>query len=80
MKTMTINLPENLEINDIEIKMLLASRLFEKGKLTIGQAADLVGISKRAFIEISGKYGISPINYPISDLDKDITNAKSYCI
>jgi len=60
--------------------MLLASRLFEKGKLTIGQAAEMVGLSKRAFLEILADYGVSPFNYSNSEIDNDLINAKSYCI
>jgi hypothetical protein len=35
----------------------------------------MVGISKRAFIEILGKYGVSLFSQSIEDLDKDISNA-----
>ena len=80
MKTLTINIPDNLELNDREVKMFLASRLFEKGKLSLGQAADLVGLSKRTFLEILSDYGVSPINYSVSDIDNDLINAKGYCI
>jgi predicted HTH domain antitoxin len=80
MKTLTINIPDNLELNDIEAKMLLASRLFEKGKLSLGQAAELVGLSKRAFLEVLSDYSVSPFNYSISDIDNDLINAKGYCI
>ena len=80
MKTLTIDIPDNLEINDREAKMVLASRLFEKGKLTLGQASQLVGLSKRAFIEILADYGVSPLNYSISDIENDLINAKGYCI
>jgi predicted HTH domain antitoxin len=80
MKTLTINIPDNLELSDREAKMLLSSRLFEKGKLTIGQAAELVGLSKRAFLEILADYGVSPLNYTNDDIDNDLLNAKSYCL
>ncbi len=80
MKTLTINIPDNLELSDREAKMLLASRLFEKGRLTIGQAAELVGLSKRAFLEILADYGVSPFNYTTSEIENDLINAKSYCI
>lgn len=49
MKTLTINLPDNLGIEEFEAKMLFAGQLHAKGKITLGQAADIVGISKRAF-------------------------------
>jgi len=80
MKTLTINIPDNLDLNDREAKMLLATRLFEKGKLSLEQAAELVGLSKRTFLEILSDYGVSPFNYSVSDVDNDLINAKGYCI
>jgi len=50
----------------------------KKEKLSMGQAAELVGLSKSAFMEILGTYGVSVFNYPSSNLDRDVENAKSY--
>lgn len=59
MNTVTINLPAKVVISDFEINMIVASKLFERGMLSSGQAAEVVGISKRTFIELLGKYGVS---------------------
>lgn len=75
MKTLTLNLPDSLELDDNEAILLLATKLYEQGKLTLGQAADLAGLTKRDFIETLGKYGVSVFNYPASDLAKDLENA-----
>ena len=55
--------------------MTLASKLYEEGKLSLGQASELVGISKRTFAEMLGKYNVSLFNYPASDLSRDVKNA-----
>jgi predicted HTH domain antitoxin len=78
MKTITINIPDTVDLDDKDALMAIASKLFEKGKLSLGQAAELVGLSKGAFMEILGTYGVSIFNYPSSDLDRDVENAKSY--
>lgn len=80
MKTIQFNIPDTIDLNDREAKMLLASRLFEKGKLSLGQAAELVGFSKKTFMEILGDYDVSIYNYPVEDLDNDIKNARDYSI
>lgn len=36
--------------------MTLAAKLYEMGTLSGGQAAELVGVSKRTFLELLGKY------------------------
>ena len=80
MKTLMINIPDTVDFDDKDALMTIASRLFEKGKFSLGQAAELVGLSKRAFMEMLGTYGVSVFNYPSSDLDRDVENAKSYNI
>jgi predicted HTH domain antitoxin len=75
MRTITIKLPETLEVDNIQLLMLLASRLYEEGKLSLGQAAEVAGLSKRTFTEMLGKYNVSIFNFPVSDLKKDIANA-----
>lgn len=58
-----------------EVAMLVAARLYEQGKLSLGQAAGVAGLTKRTFAELLGKYDVSLFNYPASDLSRDIANA-----
>lgn len=71
MRTITINLPNTIDLGDKEAKMALASKLYELGKLSLGQAAELTGYSKETFMELLGDYGVSLVNYPPSDIIKD---------
>jgi predicted HTH domain antitoxin len=80
MKTIQFEIPDNIDLNDREAKMLLASKLYEKGKLSLGQAAKMVRLSKQAFMEILGDYDVSIFNNPVSELDNDIKNARDYNI
>lgn len=75
MKTLTINIPDSLEMDDREIAMLLAARLYEQGKLSLGQAAEVAGLTKRTFAEMLGSYNVSIFNFPAADLSKDVANA-----
>ncbi len=78
MKTLILELPDTIEINEQETKSLLAAKLYENGTLSIGQAADLAGYSKRTFMELLSKYEVSIFNFPASDIEKDLLNAQSY--
>ena len=60
--------------------MTLAAGLFKKGKLTMGQAAELVGLSKGTFMELLAAYDTEIINYPPEELDNDLANAKDYSL
>lgn len=75
MKTLTLNIPDDLNIDSKEFLMLAASKLYEQGKLSLGQAAKLAGLTKRTFAELLSKYDVSVFNYPASDLANDIANA-----
>ena len=80
MKTLSLTIPSAIDIGQREALMAIASRLYENGKLSLGQAAELAGFSKRSFIEALGNYGVSVFNHPSSELDRDIANAKSHNI
>ena len=80
MKTILLNIPDSVDLDDREAKMLLASRLYEKGKLTLGQASELVGLTKSTFMELLADYDVPFINHSSSDLDNDIANAKKYSL
>jgi predicted HTH domain antitoxin len=80
MKTLTINIPNTVDIDDKEARMSLASKLYERGKLTLGQAAELAGYSKETFMELLAEYNVSLINYPADELDEDIENAQRHSI
>jgi predicted HTH domain antitoxin len=75
MKTLTFNIPDSVDINNNEIVMLLATKLYQQSKVSLGQAAELAGISKRSFTELLGKYDVSIFNFPEIDLSKDVANA-----
>ncbi|MFN8358931.1 MAG: UPF0175 family protein [Candidatus Kapaibacterium sp.] len=75
MKTLTLNFPDNFDLDNNELAMLVGAKLYEQGKLTLGQAAELVGVSKRTFVELLARYDVSIFNYPASDLSSDVHHA-----
>lgn len=75
MQTLQIQLPDSVNIDVREIQMLLASRLYEKGILSVGQAAQMTQLSKRTFMELLGQYQVSVLNYPADEINPDFDNA-----
>ncbi len=75
MRTIQLNIPDEVDLKDYDFTMIIASKLYEEGALTSGQAAQMAGLSKRTFIELLGRYGVSVFSKSISDLHSDITNA-----
>jgi len=80
MKTLTLNLPETVDLTEKEIKTMLAANLYEIGKLSLGQAAELAGYTKRTFMELLGNFNVSIFNQAPEELENDVRNAESYNI
>ncbi|MBC7694155.1 MAG: UPF0175 family protein [Burkholderiales bacterium] len=75
MKTFTVKLPDALDIDSKYLSMLVATKLYEQGKLSLGQAAEVAGLTKRTFAELLGNFNVSIFNFPPSDLSNDVNNA-----
>lgn len=68
-----MEIPE--EIDKEDARLYLAMKLFEEGKMSIGQASRYAGFSKKSFIEILGKHKIPVIGYPAEEIEEDFKNA-----
>jgi predicted HTH domain antitoxin len=75
MRTIQLQIPDDVDCTDYDFSMIIASKLYEDGKLSSGQAARLAGLTKRTFIELLGRYGVSVFSTSLSDLESDIANA-----
>ncbi|MEM9834572.1 MAG: UPF0175 family protein [Bacteroidota bacterium] len=74
MNTITLKVPESLQLGKFDVEMIVTTKLYEDGKLTSEQAAEMVGVSKRTFIELLGKYGVSVFGYDFEELQNDLEN------
>ena len=71
MSVITLQIPDKVELDVRDTVKFLSAKLYESGRLSLGQAADLSGLSKLAFSEIIGDYNVSLINHPISEIAED---------
>ncbi len=62
MAQSTIAIPPS--VTEGEARLYLSMKLFEIGRLSCGQAAELAGYSKRTYMELLGKHGVAAIDYP----------------
>ena len=67
---MRVTLP--LSLSEDEAKLLLAVKLYEVGKVSLGQAAKLAGFSKRTFMEVLGRYHIPLFADSPNDLPQEL--------
>lgn len=75
MKVLTLNIPDCLDVDNKDLAMMVATQLYKQSKLSLGQAADVAGLTKRTFAELLGSYNVSIFNFPESDLSTDVANA-----
>ena len=61
-----------LNVSTQEARFLLAAKLYEVGRLSLGKAAELSEYSKPTFMELLGKAGIPVFDYPPEDLEKEV--------
>ena len=71
----TLNIPESIQSKTFDFSLYVASKMYEDGLLSAGQAAVLAGVSKRTFIELMGKYGVSVFSTFVDDFLNDVNNA-----
>jgi len=57
-----------------EIKLLLAVKLVEAGRITTGRAAEWLGMPKPRFLQEMGRYGLSALPVDAIGIKDDIEN------
>ena len=75
MRTIQLNIPDSIDLKDYDLAMMVAAKLYEDCKLSLGQAAQVAGLTKETFMELLSRYGVSIFNDSVSDLHSDISNA-----
>lgn len=75
---LTLHIPKSVELDRRDTTTMLAAKLYESGKLTLGQAAEVAGYSKRTFMELLAGYNVSLFDDDATGLIRDIENARKY--
>jgi predicted HTH domain antitoxin len=73
MSQTSIPVPDS--VSEAEAKLYLALKLYEVGRLSCGQAAEVAGYSKRAFLELMGTHGVAIMDYSVDELEDDLYHA-----
>jgi predicted HTH domain antitoxin len=79
MDEITVKVPRDLvrilKVKDEElpklVKLYLAVELYREGKISLGKATEIAGVTKWEMMEILASKGI-PIQYDVKDLDNDV--------
>jgi predicted HTH domain antitoxin len=73
MRSVVLQVPP--DVSDDDARLLLAVRLFEEGRVSLGKAAEIAGYSRPAFMEILAHKGVPSVSQPAEELVHDLRNA-----
>jgi predicted HTH domain antitoxin len=76
MVTFPTDLLFSTNMTQQELATELAVALYQREKLSLGQAADLAGVRKMQFQDLLASRDI-PLNLDVADLEKDIANLRA---
>jgi len=71
MTTMTIDVPEALEQEHEETVKLIAAKLYEAGKVSLRQAAEMCGMKKWDFPEVLAQLNVPYFQYTLEEIIAD---------
>ncbi len=85
VKTLSIpypeSLPGSLHVSESEFereaRMAMAVKLFDTGRLSSGQAAELAGLSRVHFLYELGRWGVSALQTGEDELEEDLNVARA---
>ena len=55
-----------------ELRLAAAVKWFEAGRLSQGKAAEVAGVSRRAFHDALARYGVSAVQLSVDDLREEL--------
>lgn len=72
MTTITLQVPDALEKEHDQTVRFIAAKLYESGKLSLGQAAEMCGMKKWDFPEVLASFDVPYFQYTLEDIVADV--------
>ena len=72
VKVLRISVPEYVDVDEFEARLLLAVELYREARLTLKQAAELAGLCVEVFMRELSRRKVSIINWDEEELRKEL--------
>ena len=63
-----VDLPDHMDLDAAELKWRLAAKMYGDGELSLGAAAQLVGVSYEEFMYGVGRFKVSVFQYGVDEI------------
>jgi len=74
MSTLTLEVPELSDAERSEVIRMIAAKLYERGTLSLGQAAKMAGMKKWDFARILGDFDVNYFSITPDELVREVRN------
>ncbi|HEY3874537.1 MAG TPA: UPF0175 family protein [Candidatus Kapabacteria bacterium] len=71
MLNLSVQLPDDLDLDEQSLKEYLAAKLYGDGSLSLGQAASIANTDKWGMPKILCRFGVPYFNYSAEDFKKE---------
>jgi len=78
--SLELDLPEEIKLSGFDATMIIVGKLWQEGYISYGKAAQIVGVTKKEFIESLGKYGYPFTNISSDELRQELEYVSDYHI
>ena len=75
---LTLTIPDSVHVSQTDAQIMLAIKLFETKRLSLGKAASVAGLSYRVFYELLVKYGVPVVTMTEEDIRMELDNAHKF--
>lgn len=72
----TIDLPDEIQVSESDLRIELAIALFQQERITLGTASQIAGMHQMEFQQLIGSRGIC-VHYDVEEFEEDIQNLRN---
>ena len=78
VRVLKVSIPAHIDVDEHEVRLLMAVELYREGRLTLEQAAELAGLCVEDFMRELSRRKVSIINWGEEELEEELRIAERF--